>query len=548
MITRDFAAATAEPFDVCVIGSGPVGLAVAITLGGLGRRVLVLEAGGDRQTPRAQALSDHELVDSTIHQPPMSTVARRLGGASNLWGGRCTPYGAVDFDERPWIGDARWPIGHDDIAPYYAAACTHLDAGAPVFVSPIPGVAATDDAFRGDLLERFSNRFRNQELHAQALRAHRDVRILLDTVTTGLRFDDGGAVTGLDLWRPEGASVALPARRVVVAAGGNETARLLLAAQRHAPTRFGGADGPLGRHYMAHLTGSIADIVFDDAAADAAYDFHVDAHGGYARRRIAPSRDLLNAERLRNISFFPVVHDVADARHGSGPLSMAYLALSIGPLGRLLVAEAIRRKHAGDRPRDVARHLGNMLREPFRLAAFAPWFIWNRRYARHRLPGFYLRNRNRRYALEYHGEQSPLPDSRLTLSSRTDASGLPLLLIDYRVARADAESVVRAHDLLGGWLARTGIGRLEHRRPPEARADAAMAEVLHGTHQIGTVRMAPTPGGGVVDRDCAVFGASGLFVASTAVLPTSGNVSPTLIATALAIRLAHHIAGNIGGA
>jgi choline dehydrogenase-like flavoprotein len=70
---------------------------------------------------------------------------------------------------------------------------------------------------------------------------------------------------------------------------------------------------------------------------------------------------------------------------------------------------------------------------------------------------------------------------------------------------------------------------------------AVLAQAQHGTHQIGTARMGSTAAEGVVDRNLRVFGSPNLFVASTAVLPTSGQANPTLTAVALALRLAGHL-------
>ena len=68
--------------------------------------------------------------------------------------------------------------------------------------------------------------------------------------------------------------------QVVLAAGGNESTRLLLAEQRRQPGLFGGPDGPLGRFYMGHVVGRIADIAFESQALHDGLDFHV------ARRRL----------------------------------------------------------------------------------------------------------------------------------------------------------------------------------------------------------------------------------------------------------------------
>jgi len=69
-----------------------------------------------------------------------------------------------------------------------------------------------------------------------------------------------------------------------------------------------------------------------------------------------------------------------------------------------------------------------------------------------------------------------------------------------------------------------------------------------GGHHIGTARMALTERDGVVGPDCAVFGLPNLFIASSAVFPTSGYANPTLTIVALAIRLAKHIRRDFAAA
>jgi choline dehydrogenase-like flavoprotein len=49
---------------------------------------------------------------------------------------------------------------------------------------------------------------------------------------------------------------------------------------------------------------------------------------------------------------------------------------------------------------------------------------------------------------------------------------------------------------------------------------------------------------GVVDRDCRVFGSANLFLAGSAVFPTSGEANPTLTAVALGMRLAGLLAAE----
>jgi len=219
-------------------------------------------------------------------------------------------------------------------------------------------------------------------------------------------------------------------------------------------------------------------------------------------------------------------------------LSLIYLTLAYGPLGRVLVAEAIRKRHIPPKPVNVADHLLNVVKDLPGAVAVSSSFLYRRYLTTSRIPGFFIRNKNRRYGLAYHAEQTPQPDSRVTLSNDHDRTGLPKLRVDLRFHHSDAWSVVRTHELLSDWLSRTGFGHLEWNFPPEQRVDAVLAEAKHGTHQIGTLRMGANRNEAVVDQNLRTFDSANLFVVSTAVLPTSGQANPTLTAIALAMRLA----------
>jgi choline dehydrogenase-like flavoprotein len=72
-------------------------------------------------------------------------------------------------------------------------------------------------------------------------------------------------------------------------------------------------------------------------------------------------------------------------------------------------------------------------------------------------------------------------------------------------------------------------------------ASVVRRDGAYGGHHIGTARMGGSPKTGVVDANCRVFGVSNLFIAGSAVFPTSSQANPTLTIVALAIRLARHL-------
>lgn len=551
MIARGLDAAHAAAHDLCVVGSGPIGLAVATRAARAGLRVLVVESGAAQPEPEIQALGDAD-VDPDRHDDMAIATARRLGGTSNLWGARAIPFDPIDFEPRDWIG-ARWPIGYADLAAYLPDAVAATASGAPVYEEPFGddpvgrAFAAADPAFRADAIERWANRQRAQDIHQAAIDADPRLTVLTGVTATGLRFAENGRVAALEVRDSrDGAAATLPIRELVLAAGGVETTRLLLAAQRAAPDRFGGVDGPLGRYYQGHLVGEIAQIRFARPELARAFDFRVDAHGSYVRRRIVASASTQRAHRLLNCAFWPVVPRLGHAAHRSAILSMIYLVMRAGPVARLVVAEKIRRMSFTSEDSGLAAHLLNVLRGGPQAAAFGVDFLRKRFDKRTRLPGLFVRNPAGRYGLSYHSEQLPNPDSRVMLTDRTDRLGLPRVAIDLRFLPEDAEATLRQHALLEGWLRDAGLARLDYQQPAEERAAAILAQARHGTHQIGLARMGATRREGVVDGYGTTFDSPNLHLATTAVLPTSGQANPTLTALALGLRLVDRVAPRAG--
>ena len=245
---------------------------------------------------------------------------------------------------------------------------------------------------------------------------------------------------------------------MVLAAGGLENTRLLLEIQRKAPGRFCGPDGPLGRYYMGHLTGSISNIVIQSPILDAGLDYFNDADGYSVRRRFWPNAELQRLHRLSNITLRTEFPPTSDPSHGNGVLSLAYFGLLFRPLARHLVPEVVRQTHLGNGAVDHKAHLHNIARDISHIATFFPNYIYRRYIKRSRTHGFFERSRARRYSLRYHAEHLPNRDSRVLLSEARDAYGLRRLEINFSFTLADVEPIIRSHECFADWLSTAKLG------------------------------------------------------------------------------------------
>ncbi len=518
--------------QVAVIGAGPVGLKLALDLADAGIGVLLIESG-------RQDLSDADIADPHRHAPMALSVQRGFGGTSRLWGGRAVAFDAIDFATRDWVPESGWPLTDAEIRPWYATASAFLDCGPPVFSEAWPDPLPSQlDGLQLGALERWCAQPDMAKIHGARVKAHPKITLALDTTVVKVAVDADGRAA-LDVVHG-GERLTLTPRAIVVAAGGVETPRLLLASRLGQPYLFGGRDGPLGRFYMGHVFGSIADMQFLRTGDDARFDFVKDASGRYVRRRFTLDAATQTRLKLLNMAAWPELPELYDPAHRSAILSLAYLALRTPVVGPRLMAEAIRRRKLGEGPARIGAHVWNVVKGGPGAAWFAAKFLAARR-AKVRLPGFFVRNAAHRYAFHFHAEHLPSADSRVTLGETCDALGMPRALIDLRFSTADADAILATHDAMAERLAAAGIARIEHRLPQAERAAAILALASDGFHQVGTARMAPDPKRGVVDTDARVHGVANLYLAGSAIFPTSGQANPTLLAVALAARLADHL-------
>ncbi len=514
-------------------------MALALELERLGHEVLVLESGGMEMAAAGSAASHAEIVDPERHAPMEIAVVRAVGGTSWTWGGRCVAYDDIDWMPREFVADAKWPLTHDQIRPYYKQAAEYLLCGSDIF--SVSYGKNLKDGLTLDCVERWAREAKVILLHRARLLGSERIKVCLNTTVTTVNFTGEGTARVDSLTVSTRAGVrTVRARRVVLAMGGVETTRLLLHVQQRAPGLFGGVDGPLGRYYMGHISGKIASILFDDPATIADLDFKLDGTAFY-RRRFMLTAEAQIQHKVLNTAFWPDNPPLYDPAHRSGVLSSVFLALAFPPSGRKLLSEAIRLAHTGPKPYKLAAHLRNAILGAPKGAADIYKILRDRFIRKPKKPGFLVSNSGGKYALHYHAEQIPQRESRITLGTETDQYGVPRAVIDLRFAEQDVQSVIDSHRILDEALQANGIGRLEYWYPAGELPERVYEQAADGFHQVGTTRMGDDPAESVVDSDLKVHRVENLFVASSSVFPTTGQANSTLLAVAFAVRLAEKL-------
>ena len=518
---RTFPAGHSLEADICLIGAGAAGIAIARELAKSSAKVLLLESGGFDFDPDIESLYDGETTGYAYPHPLAFARLRYFGGSTNHYGGACRIHDPVDFEARDWLPGSGWPFSYQHLAPFSARAQQvfqispdGFDTDVWVRGSGYPRIDADPKRLVTKIWQtnplRFGSVYRGELVKAPG------VTVCLYATVVGFDTDRGGSrVIKLRCGAPGGLRFNVASRVYVVCCGGIENARLLLIAkeERSLPIDKGGV---LGRFFMEHLVIHEAAEFSPMPRGPTPRELYVPAglNGYWFHGMLAVSDELARHEHLQSVTF---LIDQPERPTGRAALSEIWSALRQGRLPER-PGDALGRIFEGldDRIDQMYRHTFNSRSGVFnKLHPFEPG------------------------TLSAYVEQAPNRESRISLTDARDGMGQRRVQLHWQLSRSDKRSLLRALEILGAELARLGVARI--RVKLTQNLDEWPNDLTTHCHHMGTTRMDPDPKQGVVDEHCRVHGVENLYVAGSSVYPTVGSSAPTLTIVALALRLADRL-------
>ena len=486
---RDLENDTVIETDVCIAGAGAAGITIARELRASGLGVVVLESGDLDASPETQDLYDGSADGLDYHLA--ESRLRYFGGSTNHWRGWCRPLDPDDFQARSWLPLSGWPITREQLDPFYTRAQTLCQIDRLVFdaafvasrvgrpLLPLDPERVETVVYLLSPPTRFGTVYRSDLANANAVTTYLHANLLNIRLAPA-----GGAVDAFECATLSGLRFRVVASRYVLALGGIENARALLASNGQEPAGVGNQNDLVGRFFMEHphytMPGSGA-FIFTATDTDLAlYTTTWIVNGVRSRSAVRLAPRLRAQEGLLGMGI--TLH----------PVDLDEAAAFMGELD--------------------ARRLRGLLRSgsPAQMLFAFP-----------------------------RAEQRPLMDSRVTLGSARDALGMPRVNLHWRISPEDVASTQRTLELLGDEIGRAGLGRLWMPVDVEGRFSPESTE--GGSHHLGTTRMSASAADGVVDSNCRVHDVSNLYIAGSSVFSTGGFANPTLTVVALALRLADHL-------
>jgi choline dehydrogenase-like flavoprotein len=511
--------------DVCVIGAGPVGLAMARALADRHRSVTLLERG----PARAIGQSDSQEIAFDRRPYRGATVGRAFGagGTSTLWGGQLLPVREADLHRRAQIGTPAWPVSHAELAPHFDTLESWLQVMPGSYAL---GFAAGQRHALADLRwaewqPRFSKwiPFGRRNVYVAfecALAASKSLRGFVNARAHAWHLqclDDRQRVTRVSARSANGGTMSVQARAYVICAGALESARCVLELNEAAGSLGSGVDDLAGRFLHDHLSLRLARVKVVDHARFQGLFAPIFTGKTMRSLRLELSEELLSQECLPAL----YVHFLAEAAADSGFALM-------------------RNVFRGIQQRKLGAVFGNSRRIPQAIPSIAA--ILFDRFVRHRLSF----PRDAEVFLYCDFEQEPLRENRIYLGER-GSDGHRALRIDWDSSRNTVRVATAVQSAFRKLWTDNGLDEVARLEFAEFGADAKLGtnSFYDIYHPAGTTRMSSNPLTGVVDPNLLVYGTTNAYVVGSAVFPSMGAANPTFTAMALALRLAAFIDADL---
>lgn len=511
-------------YDVCIVGAGAIGLALAVDLVRDGNvKVAVFECGGRIGRPSL------DLDVENVGDVPSALAGSRaygLGGSTSIWGGQALPFNSIDFETRAWVNFAEWPISESEVLPYYLKTEHLFGVEGAAFGSNYCAIGLPKDtlsSFADQGVDLSFSKFSPQPNFAtkfdELLLESNNLHCYLNASVCPIESRESGHIDALSLTGGCVAERHIKASSYVLACGGVDTPKYLLEWDLSFSKRL-----PVGNFYQDHIGIYGARLEPLNIKKFRAL-FATRLHQGV---KCLPKLNLSKTSQIdkQTLNITGNLETAINESNESSPLTNMRLLYS-----RL-------RAMRFDRPFWLAAK--NLLIQPHQLFGAALEIMLYRR--------VYIPD-NAEYFLIANIESEPDRDSNLSLtrlSTLTDSENTrKTVCLDWKVSEQSRVAALEYYQRIKAVLEQNGIARVLIKEEL-SRTDRSWLKHCYGLyHHMGGTRMSNDQKLGVVDSDCKVHGMSNLYIAGPSVLPTGSASNPTFTSLALALRLSHHLSNKL---
>jgi choline dehydrogenase-like flavoprotein len=491
--------------DLCIIGTGPAGLTLALDWNRENSKVILLEGGGFEYESEQQNLFAGEIIGQNYY-PIESSRIHAFGGSSFLWGGFCSPLDDIDFKERDWVPNSGWPIGLNDLKPYFKKTAgiyelEHDNFNCDFYLNMDENRESlfSESYYVKDKIWQFSPPTRFGQKYKDAILNSPNIDLFTYARVTEIHMgENSNTVEKVVVRNLAGKRHEVFAKNFVLAAGSIQNARLILASGEVTQPLMGDSYENVGKYFMEHIEINSGELWLKGRNN---YEFY---------ERIW--------KKTKNRAELAIKSD-AQKR-----FQMLNGTISLNPLAKGKTHENFE-ENLNNKGPDAKSKKNKSIIERIKRKLNKTTLMHNESYFN-------------AFNLYIRMEQAPIAESYVKLIDEKDELGLEKTALNWQLGDLEKHSILTLMNLVGEQAGIEGLGRIRFEEyMTQLTLSSNNEKMIPGCHHMGTTRMSSDPKKGVVDKNCLVHGLSNLYVAGASCFPTSGAANPTFTLSAMSLRL-----------
>lgn len=476
--------------DVCIIGAGPAGIALAVKLRDSGLNVVIAESGGLKKNDRANDLNFLDIKSNFIYRDGESERNRQIGGTANLWTGRVVPFVFKELLDKEWEGL------RENVLPYY-------DDAFKIFGID-PSIKNTCQENDGELYAYWAQKTERFNYKSQLFDNNNNVGVYYNLSCVGDPVFKGKEIQELAFMNRKQEKILIKSDCFVFAMGTIENVRLLLMI-REKLAEFQKCElKNVGRFMMDHPRIWHGDVQrLTDETAISGYQIKRDRWGFYKTGiRNEPGNCRVYCNFMKSRSRLNTLIDFIPSE------SFQY------SFKKLLTRE-----------KGVFKSSASQL---LALPLIRKW-----RGVNTMLENYFNDDQELNFNIMTYCEQRPREENHLKLKNEKGKNGLPIPVLINHMHESELEEVLNFYSFLKDYLQRFNC-RLTY----DSKYLLNPVNYTDAAHLMGGTRYSNESDKSVLEKDLSVKGIQNLHVSGSSVFPTSSVENPTHLIVSISCYLA----------
>ena len=281
-----------KKYKILICGSGPAGLSVALELEKNKIECLIVEAGDEFYSEKAQNRYNGQIIGNFPNNLSASRLSQ-FGGTSGHWGGTCRTLDDYDFK--------KWPINKGDLEPYLQKSCNILE---------IPNSFREKQITQNlKIIEFQESDVRFHDKYYKHVANSKYIDVCLNSVINNVKIQNSIIQ---EIFIKSKKSFSIKADFLVLACGGIDNSRMLLWFREN--NKSISRKLPIGNYWMEHPFKKIGSGVGNFKAIRKSFKNNFESfenfrNWGNFTVSISPTQNLINEKDILNSGVFLTLHD-----------------------------------------------------------------------------------------------------------------------------------------------------------------------------------------------------------------------------------------------